>query len=305
MASPAPPQGGSNACVVSMIEATRIVLFGISGQVGSRLMTTLADAGYEVTGLDRRTLDFATATAKEIAVKLRAVEPHLVINAAAYTAVDGAEKEVALANRINAEIPEMIAHACAEQSVPMIHFSTDYVFDGLSGAPYAEDATPHPLNVYAQSKLGGEQAVRQHGGYVFRLQWVYAGTGKNFFLTMKKLLTEREEVRVVADQLGAPSHALHVAQAITQAAPNIISGEIPAGMYHLTSQGHTSWHGFACAIAQAMNSAARVVPIVTAQYPTPAIRPKDTRLDGSRLATVGIVMPHWREGIAIAMKESL
>jgi dTDP-4-dehydrorhamnose reductase len=280
------------------------VLFGISGQVGSRLMTTLVDAGYEVTGLDRRTLDFATATAKEIAVKLRAVEPHLVINAAAYTAVDAAENDVALATRINAEIPEMIAHICAEQHVPFLHFSTDYVFDGASGAPYAEDATPHPVNAYAQSKLAGEQAVRQHAGYVVRLQWVYAGTGKNFFCTMKKLLSEREELRVVADQLGAPSHALHVAHVITQAAPNIITGEIPAGIYHLTSQGHTSWHGFACAIAQALNSRARVVPIVTAQYPTPAIRPKDARLDGSRLATFGITMPHWREGIMLAVKES-
>jgi dTDP-4-dehydrorhamnose reductase len=285
-------------------EPLRIVLFGISGQLGSRLMTTLADAGYEVTGLDRRTLDFTTATAKEIAVKLRAVEPHLVINAAAYTAVDAAENEVALAQRINAEIPEIIAQTCAEQSVPMIHFSTDYVFDGARGAPYAEDATPHPLNAYAHSKLGGEQAVRQHGGYVFRLQWVYAGTGKNFFCTMKKLLSERDEVRVVADQLGAPSHALHVAQAITQAAPNIISGEIPAGIYHLTSQGHTSWHGFACAIAQALNSRACVVPIVTTEYPTPAIRPKDTRLDCSALASFGIRMPHWRDGISLAVKES-
>lgn len=285
-------------------EPRRIVLFGISGQVGSRLMTTLVDAGYEVTGLDRRTLDFTTATAKEIAVKLRAIEPHLVINAAAYTAVDAAENEAALAHRINAEIPEIIAHTCAEQSVPLIHFSTDYVFDGARGAPYAEDATPHPVNAYAHSKLAGEQAVRQHGGHVFRLQWVYAGTGRNFFLTMKKLLSEREEVRVVADQLGAPSHALHVAEAITDAALKIIAGEIPAGIYHLVSQGHTSWHGFACAIAAATQSAARVLPIVTAEYPTPAIRPKDARLDASRLATFGITMPHWREGIALAMKES-
>jgi dTDP-4-dehydrorhamnose reductase len=132
---------------------------------------------------------------------------------------------------------------------------------------------------------------------------VYASTGKNFFLTMKKLLAEREEVRVVADQLGAPSHAQHVADAITQAAPKIISGEIPAGIYHLTSGGHTSWHGFACAIATAMNSKARVVPIVTAEYPMPAIRPKDARLSAALLAAHGISMPHWREGIALAMKE--
>ncbi len=284
-------------------EAPRIVLFGVNGQVGSRLLSALTHAGYEVTGMDRRACDFAQATAKEMAVILRAVDPQLVINAAAYTAVDAAENDVALAHRINAHIPEMIAVAAAEQSIPFIHFSTDYVFDGLRGAPYGEEDAPQPINVYAQSKHAGEVAVRQHGGYVFRLQWVYDSIGKNFFVTMKKLLAEREEVRVVADQLGAPSHAQHIAQAITLAVPRILSGEIPACIYHLTPSGHTSWHGFACAIAQAMNSTARVLPIVTAEYPTPAIRPKDARLRCTTLAAFGISMPHWRDGIALAMKE--
>lgn len=286
-----------------MSEPARIVLFGVSGQVGSRLLTTLTHAGYEVTGIDRARCDFTTATAKEIAVILRAVEPQLVINAAAYTAVDASENAAALAMRINAELPEMMAVAAAEQSIPFIHFSTDYVFDGLRGAPYAEDAEPHPVNAYAQSKYAGEVAVAKHGGHIFRLQWVYAGTGKNFFLTMKKLLAERDEVRVVADQLGAPTHAQHVADAIALAAPRIISGEILAGMYHLISQGHSSWHGFACAIAKATKSNARVLPIVTAEYPLPAIRPKDARLSMGKLAVHDITMPHWREGIALAMKE--
>jgi dTDP-4-dehydrorhamnose reductase len=281
-----------------------MVLFGVHGQVGSRLMHSLTQAGYEVTGIDRLACDFASATAKEIAVILRAVEPQLVINAAAYTQVDKAESEAELAQRINADVPEMIAAAAEEQSIPFVHFSTDYVFDGLRGAPYDENAEPHPVNAYAHSKRAGEVGVLKHGGTVFRLQWVYAGRGKNFFLTMKKLLTEREEVRVVADQIGAPTHAQHIADTIVRAAPRLTAGTLPPGIYHLTAAGHTSWHGFACAIAQATHSNARVVAIVTAEYPLPAARPKDARLCGEKLAGQGIAMPHWREGIALAVRES-
>lgn len=283
-------------------EAPRIVLFGMNGQLGRCLLRQFTAAGYEVTGIDRLACDFATATPKQIAVILRAVEPQLVINAAAYTAVDKAETEVALATRINAEMPEIIAAAAAEQSIPTLDFSTDYVFDGLRGAPYGEDAATNPLNAYGASKLAGEAGVRKHGGYIFRLQWVYAGAGKNFFLTMQTLLSTREEVRVVADQLGAPSYAEHIAQAIVAAAPKIISGEITQGIYHLTAQGHTSWHGFACEIAKRMGSGAHVVPITTTEYPQPAMRPKDTRLDTRALAQYGITMPHWRDGLEQAMK---
>ncbi len=281
---------------------SRVVLFGVNGQVGFRLNEALLAAGFEVTAIDRARCDFATATAKEIAVIIRAVEPSIVINAAAYTAVDLAEKEPQLAHRINGELPKLIAAASAEQHVPCIHFSTDYVFDGTSGAPYAEGATVNPLGVYGTSKLAGERAARAAGAHVFRLQWVFDARGKNFFLTMKKLLTEREEVRVVADQLGAPSNAKHIAQAIAKAAPRIINGDISADIYHLTAGGFTSWHGFACAIADATKSAAHVLPIVSAEYPTPAARPKDGRLDTTKLASHGIAMPHWREGLAEAMK---
>lgn len=283
-------------------EVTRIVLFGVHGQVGRCLHSAFTRAGYEVTGIDRTRCDFATATAKEIAVIIRAVEPQLVINAAAYTAVDLAETETALAMRINVEIPELIAHSCAEQSTPFLHFSTDYVFDGARGAPYAVDAPTNPISAYGASKLAGEVGIKKHGGHIFRLQWVFAGVGKNFFLTMKQLLATREEVRVVADQLGAPSHAEHIAQAVVSAAPAIISAEIPQGVYHLAAGGHTSWHGFACAIADASGSHARIVPITTTEYPTVAARPRDTRLDCGDLARYGIRMPHWREGLMLAMK---
>lgn len=278
----------------------RILLFGMTGQVGTRLMETLGQAGYDVTGIDRGRCDFATATAKDIATIIRAVEPQLIINTAAHTGVDAAETESALAQHINGEVPGMLAHAAQEQHIPFLHFSTDYVFDGLRGAPYAETATVNPVNAYALSKRAGELAVRQHGGHVFRLQWVYDTRGKNFFLTMKKLLAEHEEVRVVADQLGTPSHANCIAHAVTKAAPKLIDGSLPADIYHLSAQGHTSWHGFACAIAAATGSAARVLPITTPEYPLPAARPKDARLDCSKLAGYGIEMPHWRTALTLA-----
>lgn len=282
----------------------RMVLFGINGQVGARLMQTLTEAGYEVTGIDRARCDLAVATPKDIAVILRAVEPQLVINATAYTGVDLAETNAEMAQRINGDIPTLMAQAAAEQHVPFLHFSTDYVFDGQRGAPYAEAAEVRPVNAYARTKRAGEEGVLAHGGHVFRLQWVFDTRGKNFFLTMKELLAEREELRVVADQIGAPSYALHIAKAVTKAAPLLMTGDIPAGVYHLTAQGHTSWHGFACAIARATGSTAQVVPITSAEYPLPAARPKDARLDTAKLAVHGIAMPHWYEGITQAASEA-
>ena len=287
-----------------MSEAPRIVLFGVNGQVGHRLLQTLMDAGYEVTGIDRARCDLATATPKDIAVIIRAVEPQLVINATAYTGVDAAETDAAMAERLNAQVPGLMAAACEEQHVPFLHFSTDYVFDGKRGAPYAADAPTHPVNAYAVTKRAGEVAVNTHHGHIFRLQWVFDARGRNFFLTMKKLLAERPELKVVADQLGAPSNALHIAQAVARAAPRIIAGTIPAGIYHLTAGGSTSWHGFACAIAKAANSSATIAPLVSAEYPLPATRPKDARLNCSALASYGIAMPHWRDGLTQAMSES-
>lgn len=285
-------------------EPARILLFGTSGQVGNRLMTALGSAGYEVTGIDHARCDFATATPKEMATILRAVEPQLVINAAAYTAVDLAETETSLVNRINAEAPTHLANLCEDEKIPFLHFSTDYVFDGQRGAPYDEEAEPHPVGAYAHSKRKGESGVIRNRGYVFRLQWVFDSRGRNFYLTMRKLLAERDELRVVSDQLGSPSHAAHIAEAVAKAAPKLINHTLPPGYYHLAAQGHTSWHGFACAIAKASESPASILPILTSEYPTPAARPKDTRLNCASLASHGITMPHWREGLALAIKES-
>ena len=286
-----------------MSNIAHILLFGTTGQLGGRLMESLSAAGYEVTGIDRARCDFTTATPKDIAVMIRAVEPKLIINAVAYTAVDKAENEPELGQRINGEMPAIIAAAAQEQQVPLLHFSTDYVFDGAGGAPYNEAAPTRPLNVYATSKLSGEAAVLAHGGHVFRLQWVFDARGKNFFLTMKKLLAERDALNVVADQVGAPSNAAHLASAVTKAAPLIINQSLPAGIYHLAALGHTSWHGFACAIAAASGSSAQVVPITSAEYPLPAARPKDVRLNTDKLARHGITMPHWRDGLTRAMED--
>lgn len=279
----------------------RILLFGKQGQLSYRLLERLSDAHYDVTALGSSECDFTRASAKEIATILRAVDPQLVINAAAYTAVDAAEADATTAHRVNAEMPALLAHAAREQHVPLLHFSTDYVFDGERGTPYREEDETRPLGVYAKSKLAGEQAVRAEGGTVFRLQWVYDTRGRNFFLTMQRLLAEREEVRVVADQLGAPSYAPHLAAAITQAVPDLMTETLPPGIYHLAAGGFTSWHGFACAIAAARGHTARVVPITTAEYPLPAPRPKDGRLDTSLLADYGIAMPHWRAGLRDAV----
>ncbi|MES2985138.1 MAG: dTDP-4-dehydrorhamnose reductase [Pseudomonadota bacterium] len=281
------------------MSGARVVLFGMNGQVGSRLMETLSDAGYEVTGIDRARCDFEQAGAKEIGIIIRAVEPVLIINAAADTAVDAAEAAPARAHRINATMPGILAAAAAEQHVPLLHFSTDYVFDGASGAPYQPDATTHPLSVYAQSKLAGEQAVLAQGGTVFRLQWVFDGRGKNFFTTITRLLAERAELSIVADQLGAPSHALHIARAVTAAVPDVCAGTLPPGVYHLAAGGHTSWHGFTCAIAAGLHSSATIRAITSAEYPVAATRPKDARL----ATTAALAMPHWREGLTLALEE--
>jgi dTDP-4-dehydrorhamnose reductase len=205
--------------------------------------------------------------------------------------------------RINGEVPEWIARAATAHTIPLIHFSTDYVFDGVRGR-YAEDAPQRPLNVYGETKRVGETAVLDAGGYVFRLQWVYDVRGQNFLLTMKKLLAERDVLSVVADQVGAPSSARDIATAIVRATAKILAHQMPAGVYHLAAAGYTSWHGFACAIADSMASATRIIPITSAEYPLPATRPLDGRLDCSALTAQGITMPHWRDGLNALLTEN-
>lgn len=282
---------------------SNILVFGANGQIGARLSRALSAAGHTVTALTRAECDLATIEAKPLESQIRATMPEMIINAAAYTAVDKAETEAAQALYINGEIPKRLARIASIEHVPLVHFSTDYVFDGVRGR-YAEDSTPSPLNAYGRSKLAGEEAVLAEGGYVFRLQWVYDTRGQNFFLTMQRMLREKPELSVVADQIGAPSSARDIATALTALAPTIIARDLAPGAYHLVARGITSWHGFACAIAEAMGSASRIHPITSEEYPLLATRPKDGRLLDTKLAAFGVTMPHWRDGLSAVLAET-
>lgn len=279
----------------------KILLFGASGQVGWRVKELLGDA---CEALTRGQCDLATVNEKQARALIESHEPDIIINAAAFTAVDAAEQQRDVAMHVNATAPGILARAAGD--IPFIHLSTDYVFDGVQG-PYSEAATCDPHSVYGLSKLQGEQAILTAGGrsYIFRLQWIYDRRGSNFFLTMRKLIAERATLRVVADQFGAPTTAGSVAKALQQTFPLIQKGELAPGIYHLASNGHTSWHGFASAIAHVTQprAAELIEPITTQEYPTPAQRPHDTRLDCSALARHGIALPHWRASLTALMEE--
>ncbi|PZP85477.1 MAG: dTDP-4-dehydrorhamnose reductase [Azospirillum brasilense] len=278
-----------------------VLILGANGQVGHRLAERFAG---DVQALERTQCDLETLTFPQAQALLQQHQPCMLINAAAYTAVDAAEGERTRAEAVNATAPGLLAQAAAAMNIPFVHFSTDYVFDGARG-PYGEDASPNPLSVYGASKWYGEQTVRAAGGraYIFRLQWVYDTRGSNFLCTMQRLLRERETLRVVADQLGAPTPAREVARAIHTLAPAMQSGQLAPGTYHLTCGGFTSWHGFACAIAAQQKSAARVLPIPSHEYAMRAPRPLDARLDCRTLAAHGMVLPHWRQAFDALMEE--
>jgi dTDP-4-dehydrorhamnose reductase len=290
----------------------KLLLLGGNGQVGRELRRSLPSLGQLVVatrdGADADTI--ADFDAPESLVALIAqVAPDVVVNAVAYTAVDKAEIESDAAYRINAEAVAAIAGACATTGALLVHYSTDYVFDGGATLPYREDDATSPLGVYGASKLAGEQAIRASGARhaILRTAWVYAAHGKNFLLTMLRLAGERDELRVVDDQVGAPTPAALIADAT---AALIRNGVDRSGTWHLTAAGETSWHGFAEAIideAQALGLIARkpqVVAISTADYPTPARRPAYSVLDTARVrADFGIAPPQWREGLRRTLEE--
>lgn len=286
------------------------LVFGANGQVGRELSRALAPTG-PVVGTTRSGVlpggdvcpkaDFADADA--VIAVLDAVRPVQVINAAAYTAVDKAESEPLAAQAANAETPGAIAHWCAVHDVPLVHYSTDYVFDGQGSRPYRPDDATAPLGVYGASKLAGENAIRVAGGrhLIFRTAWVYAAHGQNFLRTMLRVGAERDVLRVVADQIGTPTPATLIADVTAQI---LRSDASASGTWHLTATGETSWHGFAQAIfegAAARGLIARaplVEAITTAEYPTPAKRPAYSRLDTTSLQhDFGIVLPDWREAL--------
>jgi len=237
---------------------------------------------------------------------LRAARPTLLVNAAAYTAVDKAESEPDAADRANHLGPGLLARFCAEQSVPLIHVSTDYVFDGLKGAPYVETDPTSPTGVYGTTKLAGERAVIAAGGHaiVLRTAWVYSPWGKNFVLTMLGAARKTDTLRVVADQIGCPTSAADLASAILAIADRVGAGWDAryGGVFHACGTGEASWHGLAEAVfARATIHGQKlpaVLPIATADWPTPARRPPDSRLDSGKLATVfGVMLPDWRRSV--------
>jgi dTDP-4-dehydrorhamnose reductase len=287
----------------------RILVTGVTGQVGRALLARLP-GGSAIIGADRAMLDLAALQA--IAGVLDRLAPALIINPAAYTAVDRAEDEPALALRVNGEAPGAIARWAAARAVPFIHFSTDYVFDGRGAKPWREDDPAQPLSVYGASKLAGENEIRAVGGafLIIRTSWVYAARGASFLPTIVRLARERKELRVVADQIGAPTSAALIADAVAQilsaGAENLRQRFAEAdGLVHLAASGETSRHGFACAIVAGLKergvplAVERVTPIGSDEYPAPAKRPRNSRLDLTRLKKIfGIAPPDWRSALA-------
>ncbi|KOE97318.1 dTDP-4-dehydrorhamnose reductase [Stenotrophomonas maltophilia] len=293
-----------------------VLVFGGNGQVGQELLRALAPLGKVIA--TTRSGQLPDGSACEMAdfgqpdslpTLLDRLQPSVVVNAAAYTAVDRAEQEVDAAFAANAQAPGVIARWCAAHGVPLVHYSTDYVFDGQGRAPYREDEPTAPLGVYGTSKRDGEDAVRLAGGrhLIFRTAWVYASHGANFLRTMLRVGSEREQLRVVADQIGTPTPAALIADVTAQALQH--PGHL-SGTWHLTASGQTSWHGFAEAIfAEALATGVLAkVPAVEAipssEYPTPAKRPAWSVLDNRKLQQdFNIVLPAWQDGLKRVMAE--
>ena len=291
-----------------MSRALRILITGQHGQVSQALQHSLKDLG-ELIVLGRDRLDLGQP--ESIREVVREIKPDLIINAAAHTAVDQAESEPELAFAINATSPGVLAEEAAALGIPLIHYSTDYVFDGSKDGAWNESDPPNPLGVYGRSKLAGEQAIAKAGGeyLILRTSWVYSLTGKNFLLTMQRLLQEREKLNVVADQIGAPTWAGTIAQSTRALIERWRDGKPGAwGVYHLTNSGETSWFGFAQAIGEQLKRAgkpcATLEPIPSSAYPTPAARPLNSRLDCSRLQREwGVSQPDWHDALLECLKQ--
>jgi len=289
----------------------RLLLLGANGQVGHALRPALVRLGEVVCTTRSGLLPEGTACERAdfdqpgtLPALVARIAPDVVVNAAAYTAVDRAEQEPDAAFRANAEAPGALAEACARSGALLVHYSTDYVFDGSADRPWREDDRTAPLGVYGASKLAGEQAVRGSGArhMVFRTAWVYGAHGHNFMRTMLRLAAERDELRVVDDQHGTPTTAGLIASVT---ATVLASGVQPSGLWHLTASGGTTWHGFASAIVASaharglLRTMPRVTPVPSSEYPTPARRPAYSRLDTSALRSQwDIALPDWEHDLA-------
>jgi dTDP-4-dehydrorhamnose reductase len=295
-----------------------ILLIGKNGQVGSELLRLLPQLG-EVVALDRGQMDLAKPD--DLCRTIREVRPQLIVNAAGYTAVDQAETDETRAQAINADAPGLMAREAKKIGAALVHYSTDYVFDGLKRTPYEEADPPNPINVYGKTKLAGEEAIREAGipHLIFRTAWIYGTRGRNFMLTILRLATEREELRIVRDQIGVPTCSRDIAAATTKILSNVIERSSTTslfskagGTYHMTATGETSWYEFAeIILAEASHvppdvpwfAAAtgerplitrRIIPITTAEYPTPAARPKYSVLSNELFTrTFEVNMENW------------
>ena len=288
----------------------RILLTGRNGQIGWELERSLAPLG-EVIATERGTLDLADPDA--IRRVVREAKPEVIVNAGAYTAVDKAESEPELAMRVNGTAPGILAEEAKRLGALLVHYSTDYVFDGSGERPYAEDDVPNPINVYGRSKLAGERAIAATGArhVILRTSWVYSGRGSNFVLAMLRLGKEREALRIVADQIGSPTWARTIAEVTARIiAPGLARrGGAGAAIYHLCAQGSTSWHGFAERIfAEALPDliarAPKLEAIPASAYPTEATRPLNSRLSTRLLQDeFGLALPSWEGALRLCLAE--
>ena len=294
----------------------KILLLGKNGQVGWQLQRALAPLN-EIMALERKDAGGDLADPQGLAAAVRAAKPQVIVNAAAYTAVDKAESEPQLARLINTEAPAALAREAAASGALLVHYSTDYVFDGSGSAPWQESDATGPLNVYGATKLAGEQAIATSGcaHLTFRTSWVYAAHGDNFIKTMLRLAATRERLTVIDDQKGAPTGAELIADVTAHAISQTLQQPAKAGLYHLTAAGEASWFDYAQYVLdlarqarpQGVKTAAGgVQPIASSQYPAAARRPLNSRLDTRRLqAAFGLQMPPWQQGVTRVLREIL
>ena len=294
----------------------KILLLGKNGQVGWELQRSLSVLG-ELAALDRHSTPCGDLSQPQrLAETVRALRPDVIVNAAAHTAVDKAESEIELARTLNATAPAALAQAAAETGAWLVHYSTDYVFDGSGTRPWQEGDTTGPLGVYGQTKLEGEQAIAASGckHLIFRTSWVYAARGGNFAKTMLRLAQERERLTVIDDQQGAPTGADLIADVTAHAIRAAMHKPELSGLYHLVAGGETSWHGYAShVIARARElrpdlawKAGEIAPVPTSAFPTPARRPLNSRLDTQKMQQAfGLILPHWQRGVDRLLSEIL
>ena len=295
----------------------KLLLLGKGGQVGWELQRSLAPLG-ELVALDFDSTDFHAdfSRPEQLAETVLKVRPDVIVNAAAHTAVDKAESEPEFARKLNATSPGVVAEAAQQIGALMVHYSTDYVFDGSGSAPWKEDDATGPLSVYGQTKLEGEQLVAQHCArhLIFRTSWVYAARGGNFAKTMLRLAKERDKLTVIDDQFGAPTGAELLADVTAHAIRATLQDPTKAGLYHAIAGGETTWHGYArfvLGLAQQAGVELKAGPdaveaVPTSAFPTPAKRPHNSRLDTTKLQTTfGLRLPPWQDGVARMLRETL